>query len=108
MNMNTQPDNWVVLKIKYNTNETLYKVLGGWWGGYLHGDSWRLNSGIVRAEEDGDYILFHGSSGSVYQCHKESYRLSMATAGIYDEIINTKDADVEMMPEDTDWVELDY
>jgi hypothetical protein len=39
------PDNWVVLKINHE-GKTLYKVLAGWIGGYLNGDSWRMNSGM--------------------------------------------------------------
>jgi hypothetical protein len=66
----------------------VHKVLAGWSGGYLEGDFWRMNSGIVRASEEGDYILFHGQSGSVYKCHKNSQRLSNATAGVYNTLVN--------------------
>ena len=55
-NADYTPDNWVVLKITNTkrsgntgygrTEQVLYKVLAGWGGGYLDGDSWRMNSGI--------------------------------------------------------------
>ena len=53
------PDSWVVLKITAETG-VIYKVLAGWSGGYLDGDSWRLNSGIniVFEREDQCRLLW--------------------------------------------------
>jgi hypothetical protein len=99
------PDNFVVLEI-VRENDTLYRVLGGWNGGYLDGSSWRLNSGITSVKEDEDYFYFYGSSGSCYQCHKDSYRSTMATSGIYNELREDLGDAVKMMPEDTDWSTL--
>ena len=53
------PDRWVILKL-INNQKTIYKVLGGWFGGYLQGDSWRINSGITKVELDGDVYKFYG------------------------------------------------
>lgn len=75
------PDNWVVLKITHPNRESVYKILAGWTGGYLDGSSWRLNSGVVKTEIDGDYFHFYGESGSVYICHKDRERLSVVTTG---------------------------
>ena len=96
------PDNWVVLKMNHE-GETFYKVLAGWSGGYLSGDSWRMNSGISEVTEDGDYLLFHGYSGSVYRCYKGGYRLRMNNAGIYNQLKERFGDAVELMPEDTNW-----
>jgi hypothetical protein len=101
------PDSWVVLKLQ-NEGETLYKVLGGWSGGYLDGDSWRMNSGIVRVEEKSKHWEFFGSSGSVYKCYRKGYRLTMATSGIYNELKEKFVDKVEMMPEDTNWMEIEW
>lgn len=79
------PDNWVIVKIT-RPEGVIHKVLAGWSGGYLDGDYWRMNSGIVRAETKGDYTLFYGQSGSVYECHKDAQRLSNITAGIYKDL----------------------
>ena len=65
------PHSWVVLKIT-SSEETLYKVLGGWSGGYLDGDSWRMNSGITGVEKQAYLYGFYGSSGSVYWCHQRT------------------------------------
>ena len=55
------PDNWVVLKIKEGKLDSgFYKVLAGWSGGYLDGDSWRINSGITRVEDHETYYSFYG------------------------------------------------
>lgn len=74
------PDSWVIIKIKDIEDKEFYKVLAGWSGGYLDGDSWRMNSGIDKVEFDGEYYSFIGQSGSVYKCHKggESMRMSMS------------------------------
>lgn len=79
------PDRWVILKITENdTNNTLYRVLAGWSGGYLDGDAWRLNSGIVRIEEIDEVFDVHGYSGSVYRCHKNYDGFTALMAHIVD------------------------
>jgi hypothetical protein len=75
------PDKWAIVKFK-GKDSTWYKVIGSWYGGYLHGDSWRLSSGLERIEEDGDFYLMHNFSGSVYRCHKEVEGMHMTARGI--------------------------
>jgi len=111
------PDSWVVLKITNikrsgntgygRTEEVLYKVLAGWGGGYLHGDSWRLNSGINLVFDHDREIHFYGESGSNYICHKETYGLRMSTAGIFKQLQEKFGDAVELMPEDTDWSKIE-
>jgi len=83
--MKYQPDNWIILKIKQKNNDKegyYFKVLGGWSGGYLDSDSWRMNSGIKEIIDNGDYWDIIGSSGSTYRCHKEGENVRMNIAGI--------------------------
>ena len=94
-----KPDSWVVLQVPGG-----YKVLGGWSGGYLDGDSWRMNSGIVSVKFEGDHYVFYGYTGSKYRCHKDTYGLKMSTAGIYEQVKEH----VTLMPEDTNWMEIEY
>jgi len=101
------PDHWVVIKMTHK-DEVFYKVLGGWAGGYLNGTSWRLNSGIERCEEDGDRLKFYGSSGSCYTVHKDMYGLRTATVGIWRTMKNAHPEAVELMPEETDWVNMSW
>ena len=103
---NYRPDNWVVIKIK--GNDPHYRVLGGWSGGYLDGDSWRMNSGITRVEEDADTWKFYGSSGSCYECGKHSYTLRMNNAGVWNQLQKVHGDKVELMPEDTKWLNIDW
>lgn len=100
------PDNWVVIKIgKENPH---YKVLAGWSGGYLFGSSWSMNSGIVSAEELDHHINFHGNSGSIYCCGKSSYGLRMNNEHIWHRLKEKYGDRIELMEEDTNWMEIDY
>tara|TARA_R110000796_G_scaffold28579_1_gene78016 strand:- start:684 stop:1046 length:363 start_codon:yes stop_codon:yes gene_type:complete len=116
--MAEHPDNWVVIKITpeetLNSSNTayiktapFYKVLAGWSGGYLGGDMWKLNSGIVELKDEGDDYHFIGHSGNVYVCDKGQYQLRMNTAGIWKQMQeaaeNGGNIKLELMPEDTDW-----
>jgi hypothetical protein len=100
------PDSWVVIKMT-NKEDIFYKVLGGWSGGYLNGTSWRLNSGIEKVELNNDRYIFHGASGSVYSCHKESYGLKMSTAGVWNEMKTRYPDQVELL-DDCDWTKFNF
>lgn len=100
------PDSWVIIKMK-SRNETFYKVLGGWSSSYIYGSSWRLNSGTVSVEEDGDHYEFLGNSGSTYRCHKESYGLRTSTIPIWDTMKRRYPEDVEVL-EDRDWSTMEW
>jgi hypothetical protein len=100
--MNTYPYRWVILKIAAD-DRPLYRVFAMWSGGYLDGDSWRINSGVTRVEETDDAFLFHGLSGSIYECAKGAYGLTAYGSAVISQWL----ADgVQVMPEDTDWVAL--
>ena len=99
-------DNWVI--IKFNGDDPHYRVLAGTSGGYTTGASWRMNSGIVEVNESNDYYYFKGSSGSEYRCSKNSYMLRMNNAHIWSQLQDMHGDKVEMMPEDTDWLKVDW
>lgn len=82
MNKVYTPDKWVILEIN-NKGDKVRKVLAGFQGGYLDGDAWRLSSGTVETEEDGDYFLFHQHSGSTYKCHKQMEAFTVLTASMH-------------------------
>jgi hypothetical protein len=101
------PDHWVIIHIKGNRPH--YRVLAGWYGGYLGSDSWRMNSGITQCIEEDDHWLFIGSTGSTYACHKDAYRLSMkTTGGIWNELQTKYGDKVELMEDRWDWNEVDW
>lgn len=105
-----RPDRWVIIKIT-SEDEVSYKVFATWFGGYLDGDSWKVNSGIVRVEEEGDYLKFFGHSGSCYECPKSesTYGTNFYTQGVLDNMISKSTElghQMELMPSDTDWMNL--
>lgn len=105
------PDKWVMLKFT-TPKYTVYKILASWYGGFANGDSWKLNSGCTKIEQDGDLYRFHGSSGSVYQVHKDTYGMSAYTMGVLhsfeEQVAENGEVTLELMPQDTNFMELDY
>lgn len=69
----TYPTAWQFLEITAN-EETVVKVYASWF------DSWQLNSGCVKIEENEEYYVAHGVSGSVYYLDKTSYRTASSYA----------------------------
>lgn len=102
--MKYTPNKWMIIKIR---GGELYKVFGSWAGGYLDGDSWQLNSGIVKCTEDEDYYYFYGYSGSCYQCHKSCYGVAgMHNHGVLADFIKRAEGQIEAIEEDRAWVEF--
>ena len=81
------PDAWVILEINHN-GEQFQKILAGWSGSYLYGDSWRMSSPIktMNIDVNNDYITVETDSGSVYNLFKPAQGLRMSIAGIYNEL----------------------
>jgi hypothetical protein len=67
-----------------------------------------MNSGIVKIESTDDYYDFHGYSGSVYRCHKNSYGTSGYGGGVLRNLIDKADNKIEILPGGTNWKELKY
>lgn len=81
------PNKWVILRHP----EGDHTVLGGWGGGYLHGQSWRRSSSIQSAEEhtaEGyggkslKYWKVCNHSGSVYILAEGGYGTTSMTSSI--------------------------
>lgn len=111
MNNEYIPDKWLVVKIEGGKFPLTYKVFACWYGGYLNGNSWKMNSGITKVTKEEDFYLFEGYSGSVYKCHEKTYGFNMYGHGVLQNIINkSKEAgvSVEIMPEDTNWLDISY
>jgi hypothetical protein len=82
------PDSYRILLIDTPTGQ-LIKLFASWSGGYLDGDSYRLNSGTeVIIEEENNYF-FYGFSGSIYKLSKFTQgSLTSYSAGIYNRILS--------------------
>ena len=105
------PDYWVILKFTVE-DKIYYKVFASFVGGYLDGDRWRMNSGIVSVTESDDSYLFAGASGSVYSCRKSKYRTTayaqQILEGFMSQAYDVKEILIEIMPEDTNWTQVEY
>jgi hypothetical protein len=106
-----RPDKWVVVKISSETTPTIYKVFACWYGGYAGSDSWKLNSGITKVTLEGNVFCFEGSSGSVYECHKDVYGTNGYGGSVLNNYITNaaeKGITIEVLPEKTNWFDLKY
>jgi len=105
------PDRWMLVKITNQSGESHYRVFASWYGGYLGSDSWKLNSGVTRVDEDLNSYLFHGSSGSVYKCNKTSYGISGYGMSVLSNMIAESKEDgisIDMLPHSTNPLGLKY
>lgn len=104
------PDRWLVVKI--NSEQPHYRVFASWGGGYLDGDTWKLNSGITKVTLIDGVYHFEGSSGSVYECRENSYGATGYGHGVLSSIISRSlkenDVVIDVLPEDTNFLELEY
>jgi hypothetical protein len=99
------PDNWVILDIDDGKGYKAKKILAGWSGGYAHGSSWKISSGITKIEEDDTHYYIHNESGSLYICSKESYCLRMNNAYIWEKLKQIHGDKVKLMEENKNWKE---
>tara|TARA_R110000772_G_scaffold66361_2_gene147922 strand:- start:15531 stop:15890 length:360 start_codon:yes stop_codon:yes gene_type:complete len=79
------PHFWLPVKIT-SKHGTVFKIFGVWRGGYLDGDSWRLNSGIKSIEEDDEYFYVEGYSGSLYKCYKDNQSTTGYGAAVLEDL----------------------
>jgi hypothetical protein len=92
------PDKWVIVNIA-TPEYRIRKVLGSWCGGFYCGDSYRLSSGITETIDKGSYYEIHNESGSIYNCYKDNFGMSLFTSGVYDSMLRNIPDDVNMYVE---------
>lgn len=105
------PDKWVVVKIYRDATPPVYKVFASWYGGWAGSDSWKLNSGITKVTIEGFVYSFEGASGSTYECHTDCYGTNMYGQGVLMNMIEKSEKagiTVEVLPEETNWLEINY
>ena len=109
--MGEYPNHWLILKITPSDESVItYKVFATWYGSYLSGSSWRLNSGIKSVSIEDDYYIFTGYSGSQYYCHKNGYGNTGYGIMVLQNLIDkSKDScTIEVLDETTDWMGINY
>jgi hypothetical protein len=103
-----KPDKWVMVKIG---DENLYKIFASWYGGWAGSDSWKLNSGVTQVSKTGYVYSFEGSSGSVYECHENTYGTNMYGRSVLNGMIESAAKEgvvVQILDEKTDFMNLTY
>ena len=80
------PDLWVIVEIDSPEHGKIRKVLGSWYGGFGGSDEWRMNSGIEKVIDQGDYYDIVGYSGSIYKCYKNRVGWSAYTNRVYNNL----------------------
>lgn len=109
--MEYRPDRWLMVKLTNDKNEVHYRVFATWSGGYLDGDSWKLNSGVTSLKETKERFYFEGSSGSTYICNKTSYGSTGYGQSVLSGLITKSlrgNIVMEVLPEETDFTTIDY
>lgn len=77
------PDRWVAVQVE--TEEDRYtRIIAGWYGGYVGGNSYRISTPIVEEREDEHNIYFSTESGSTYICNRSAEGMTTLTSGIYE------------------------
>lgn len=81
------PDNWVIIEVNHKGKQ-FQKILSGWSGSYLYGDSWRMSSPIkeINIKVNQDFFTVDTDSGSKYTLFKNRQGLRMSNSGIYNEL----------------------
>jgi len=81
------PDSWVIVEVNQE-GEQFQKIISGWSGSYLYGDSWRMSSGIkeISIKVNQDFYTVETKSGSTYTLFKSRQGLRMSNAGIFEEL----------------------
>ena len=81
------PDCWVIIEVKTPAGQ-FQKILSGWSGSYLYGDSWRMSSPMkeLKIKVNQDFFTVDTESGSRYTLWKSRQGLRMSNSGIYNEL----------------------
>jgi hypothetical protein len=87
------PHKWMLVRVKGETPH--WRIFATWNGGYLHGDSWRLNSGVESVENKDEWYDFIGHSGSVYRCSKTGYGVTAYGMGVLESLIEKSGGKME-------------
>lgn len=80
------PDKWCLVSVPFPEGDEV-KILAGWSGSYRDSATWRLSSGIISVELDGEYWVLGNHSGSAYRCHKQGEGLTTLTHVVLEDLV---------------------
>lgn len=88
--MNYTPDTYQFMRISSDQDtDVIVKLFAVWVGGYLTGDSWKLNSGVTNIIKDEEVFHVHGYSGSVYTISAVQTPMTSYGSGIMSKILDS-------------------
>lgn len=88
--MNYTPDTYQFLRLSSDQDtDVILKLFAAWSGGYLTGDSWKLNSGVVKIVKEDNVFHVHGYSGSVYTITAEQGTMTSYGSTILNKILES-------------------
>ena len=92
------PDSWVIIEVNHE-GEQFQKILSGWSGSYLYGDSWRMSSRVreISIKVNQDFFTVDTETGSQYTLFKSRQGLRMSNAGIYNQLKDKYDDKLEII-----------
>jgi hypothetical protein len=77
------PDCWIIVELSgSNIPKTHRRILAGWYGDFLQGDSWKLSGGIESVTERTEFWEVLTASGSIYLLYKNNEGVSRLTQAI--------------------------
>jgi hypothetical protein len=94
--MEYTPDRWVCIEITLDDITTRH-ILGGWWGGYLDGDSWRMSSSIRQVTVHDNHYQVDNVSGSRYICYKTQHGFTGLSASVLENLKKQKETIVNIV-----------
>jgi hypothetical protein len=104
------PDRWTVIRI-HTPGEVIYKVFASWSAGYAGSDSWKLNSGIVRATFADPYWEFDGIIGIGVLLPPGQYGTNGYGGHVLSNLIDKAEKQgmqIDVLGGETDWARLQY
>lgn len=91
------PDHWVIVEFSgTKVPQTYRRVLAGWYGGFVSGDSWKMSSGVEDMIDRGTYWEIPNHSGSVYICHKNNEGFSGYLFNIFSSYASDNSEEITM------------
>jgi len=103
--MRYMPDEWELVFL--DTEEKHYRIFASWYGGFSIGDSWKLNSGITNVQDNGDFFIFFGESGSEYWCSKKRYGINSSyNTSVLQSLIKNADFNITRYTKTPDIMEI--
>ena len=80
-----KPDYWILVLFESEDYGKTYKILASWNGGFTHGNSWKLSSGVESFELlENNVYESKQTTGSVYMLNPSSEHISVLIGEMFE------------------------